>query len=212
MRLLLSSQFLDAGQRPAVLAPSSPTSRAGIVANALDELGEGRSGDLAGETRTIEAFGYSCEELDLREYFGAPEDLGDRLGSLDLVWVLGGNTFVLARAMTQSGFADALREHLRRPEFVYGGYSAGACVAGPDLHGIDLMDDPTVVPERYSPAVEPRCLGLVPFRIVPHWRSDGPLAPDAERAATYLTEAGLDHRCLRDGQTITVQNGSVSVT
>lgn len=210
MRLLLSSQALPPARCPAVLAPRSAPARAGLVLNALDELGSGRGGDLDREVRTWESFGYTCEELDLREYFADRAGLDARLATLDLVWVFGGNTFVLARAIGRSGFADLMREHLRRPEFGYGGYSAGACVAGPDLRGIELMDDPHVLPDGYSPSMRPRCLELVPFRIVPHWRCGDPPSADAERADRFLTEAGLEHRCLRDGEFLAVVNGVVT--
>jgi dipeptidase E len=205
MRLLLSSWFLTSDSRPPALPSTLRTGRAGIVLNALDGYGRSRARDYSRENRTFEAFGYSCEELDLRDYFSAPRELPQRLAGLDLVWALGGNAFVLARAMTQAGFGDALHEQLRRPEFTYGGYSAGACVAGPDLQGIDLMDDPAVLPDGYPPAAEPECLRLVPYRIVPHWRSEHPEAEGAERAAAHLAANGLPHRCLRDGEAVNVQ-------
>jgi dipeptidase E len=206
MRLLLSSWFLTLDSRPPALPSVLRTGRAGIVLNALDEYGRSRARDYARENRTFETFGYSCEELDLRDYFSAPRELPKRLADLDLVWALGGNAFVLARAMTRAEFRDALQEQLHRPEFTYGGYSAGACVAGPDLQGIDLMDDPTVLPEGYPPTTEPECLRLVPYRIVPHWRSEHHEAEGAERAATHLAENGLPYRCLRDGEAVNVHD------
>lgn len=207
MRLVLSSWFLPPDQKPSVLPSPAGTAKAGIVLNAQDGFGSARDRDLARETRTLRAFGYSCEELDLRDYFSGGDEIRTRLGTLDLVWALGGNAFVLARAMTQSGFGEAVVQELHdRPEFVYGGYSAGACVAGPDLQGIDLMDDQTVVPDGYSPTAEPHCLDLVPFRIVPHWRSQHPETDAAERAADYLAEEGLAHRRLRDGQVVTIND------
>ncbi|MER6442672.1 Type 1 glutamine amidotransferase-like domain-containing protein [Streptomyces sp. NPDC001185] len=103
--------------------------------NALDGYDRSRARDYARESRPLEIFGCSREELDLRDYFTAPEELPERLEGLDLVWALGGNAFVLARAMTQASFRGAVQEHWHRPEFTYGGYSAGACVAGPDLQG-----------------------------------------------------------------------------
>ncbi|MEU9065110.1 Type 1 glutamine amidotransferase-like domain-containing protein [Streptomyces sp. NPDC048430] len=105
-----------------------------------------------------------------------------------------------------------MKEQLHRPKFVYGGYSAGACVAGPDLRGIDLIDDPAVLPDGYSSTVEPTCLGLVPLRIVPHWRSEHRDAPGAKRAAAYLAEAGLHHRCLHDGQAVSVHDATAFIT
>lgn len=206
MRLLLSSYLLSADVRPQVLPPADPApGRAAIVVNALDEYGDGRTRDLGREMRLWEAFGYRCEELDLRAYFGAGQDeLRQRLAGLDLVWAMGGNSFVLGRAVARSGLGAAVRAQAHRPDFVYGGYSAGACVAGPDLQGIELIDDPGVLPEGYDAAVEPGCLGLVPYRIVPHWRSDHPEADKAGIAAESLAGRGLEHRCLRDGEFIEV--------
>jgi dipeptidase E len=206
MRLLLSSWFLTSDSRPPALPTTLRTGRAGIVLNALDQHGQTRTRDYDRERRTFEKFGYACEELDLRDYFTAPEELPQRLADLDLVWALGGNAFVLARAVTQAGLRDALHEQEHRPEFTYGGYSAGACVAGPDLQGIDLIDDPTVLPEGYAPTTAPDCLQLVPYRIVPHWRSDHPETEGAERAAAQLAERGLPHRCLRDGEAVNVHD------
>ena len=204
MRLLLSSWFLKPDSRPSALPDSLRTGRAGIVLNALDQFGSSRARDYGRERHTFETFGYECEELDLRDYFSAPDELTQRVADLDLVWALGGNAFVLARAVTQARLGAALRAQVERPEFTYGGYSAGACVAGPDLRGIDLIDDPTVLPDGYAAETTPECLGLVPYRIVPHWRSDHPETDGASRAAAYLAQAGLAHRCLRDGDVINV--------
>ena len=69
----------------------------------------------------MRSLGFDAEELDLRTYFHGGGDLRGRLETYALVWVVGGNAFVLARAMTAAGFAAAARETLR----VYAGYSAG---------------------------------------------------------------------------------------
>ncbi|GAA3352451.1 peptidase E [Saccharopolyspora gregorii] len=212
MRLLLSSWFLTAERRPPALPSTLRSGKAGVVLNALDGAGSSRARVHAREARTFESFGYSCEELDLRDYSAAGEDLSRRLADLDLIWAAGGNAFVLARAMTRVGFRDALLVQLPRPEFVYGGYSAGACVAGPDLRGIDLIDDPTTLPAGYPPGTAPECLRLVPHRIVPHWRSAHAEAEGAERAAAHLADRGLLHRCLRDGEVVNVDATTGSVT
>jgi dipeptidase E len=206
MRLLLSSWFLTPDTRPSALPTTLRTGRAGIVLNALDQHGHARARDYARERRTLETFGYSCEELDLRDYFSSPKELPQRIADVDLVWALGGNAFVLARAMTQADVRGALQEQLHRPEFTYGGYSAGACVAGPDLQGIDLIDDPNILPGGFPPTTASECLGLVPYRIVPHWRSAHPETEGAERAAAHLAGSGLPHRCLRDGDVVNIHD------
>jgi len=211
MRLILSSWYLRPGQRPPLLSPVGGSGRAGIVLNALDQFGESRDRDLAREMYTLERLGYAVQELDLRDFFEDRFRLRVRLRDFDLVWALGGNAFVLARAMTQSGFVDAVRYRLDDESFAYGGYSAGACVAGPDLQGIELVDDASALPPGYSAAVEPRCLDLIPFRIVPHWRSDHPESELVESAAVHLYAEGLSHRCLRDGQALGVDGETVTL-
>lgn len=209
MRLFLSSWYIRPGRQPAALRPVAGRARAGIVLNALDQFGDTRSRDLDREASTLADLGYACEELDLREYFSRPSELAARIRDLDLVWALGGNSFVLARAMVRAGFQAAVRERLSDPSFVYGGYSAGSCVAGPDLEGIQLVDDPATIPEGYSPDVAPEAMGLVPFRILPHWRSDHHESEAIERVAGFLSNAGREFRCLRDGQAFVVEGDSV---
>jgi dipeptidase E len=210
MRLLLCSWFLRPGQRPDLLRPTGGSGQAGVVLNALDELGAARNRELGREIRSLEDLGYACDELDLRQYFGEPGRLAERLHGLDLVWAVGGNSFVLARSMAQAGFGAAVRQRLDDPSFVYGGYSAGACVAGPDLAGIELVDDPEVIPEGYAAETEPVGLWLVPFRVVPHWRSDHPESGRIELVDEHLAAAGLDYRRLRDGQALAVDGSAIA--
>jgi len=79
-------------------------------------------------------------------------------------------------------------------------------VAAMDLQGIDLIDDPTVLPEGYPSTTAPEYLCLVSYRIVPHRRSEHRDAEGAERAADHLAERGLSHRCLRDREAVNVHD------
>jgi dipeptidase E len=205
VRLYLSS-YRVGGRAHALRAPAEGA-RAGLVFNALDAIGPTRGRNLPRETDDLEQLGYRCEELDLREYVDDDAGLGTRLQGLDTLWVVGGNAFVLAHAMARAGFRAALLTVAERAGFTYAGYSAGACVAGPDLAGIDLMDDPGAVPgEPKGRTSAVPCLGLVPFRIVPHWCSDHPESPAAGRAVAHLTDLGLAHRRLRDGEVVVVEH------
>jgi dipeptidase E len=205
MKLYLSSYRLGS-DRDALADLVETPGRAGIIFNALDGFADRRR-IFARESEDLRSLGFECEELDLRLYFDDLESLSDRLGRLRFLWVTGGNSFVLARAMTQSRFREALLGPLSDGRLVYGGYSAGSCVAAPDLEGIDLVDDPATIPDGYLEDVIPETLHLVPWRIVPHWRSDHPESADAEKAATYLRQSGLDFQTLRDGEALIVENG-----
>lgn len=193
MRLYLSSYRM--GRRSDVLRwAGSGEGRAHIVFNALDIYGENRTQSFGREEDDLRKLGYTSTELDLRGIHN--NDLTEAIATADLVWVVGGNAFVLAAVAAGAGLGDALRSAWNRgSHLIYAGYSAGACLAGPDLSGIEIMDDPTEADYDGTPPT----LGLIEQRIVPHWRSDHPESALAERAAEELARRGLDHLRLSDG-------------
>ena len=183
------------------LRPTAGQGNAAVVFNALDHFGTSRLRTRIGSSN-LWSHSDACRELDLRHYFEVPRNLADALHDVDLLWVVGGNAFVLARAIAQSRLRSTLSEVARRRPFIYAGYSAGACVARPDLTAIDLIDDPTQVPEGYDAGVPFECLGLVAYRVVPHWRSPHPESERATMVANRLGEEGLSFRCLTDGEAL----------
>lgn len=205
MRLYLSSYRL--GDRAgSLLALLGNGRRAAIIENALDHVSQGARDIYRNEAydpRTeLAGLGVAGTYLDLRRYFGDPEGLRRELATYDLVWVTGGNAFVLRRAMKQSGFDDVITDMLENDEIIYGGFSAGAVVAAPSLAGIDLMDDPDEVPAGYESQPVWDGLGLIDHAIVPHYRSPHSESASAERAARHLSSRGLRYRALRDGEVI----------
>ncbi len=204
VKLYLSS-FRLARNRGALRDLVGRAGRAALVFNACDIYGDSRLLNLQRETEDLASLGFECEELDLRSYFADFDGLRIRLDTYDLIWVVGGNSFVLARAMTQSRFGQAAFKPLDDGRLVYAGYSAGICVTAPDLEGIRLMDEPDALPAGYPEDVQATTLDWVPWRIVPHWRSQHPEAPLAELAVEHLLHNGLPFRTLRDGQAIVVE-------
>jgi dipeptidase E len=204
VKLYLSS-FRLGRDRGALRDLVSRAGRAALVFNACDIYGDDRLRNLERETKDIASLGFACQELDLRSYFEDFDGLRSRLETYDLIWVVGGNSFVLARAMTQARFGEAIFEPLQDGRLVYAGYSAGICVTCPDLEGIRLMDEPDALPAGYPKDVQATTLAWVPWRIVPHWRSQHPEAPLAEGAVEYMLQNGLAFRTLRDSQAIVVE-------
>ena len=205
MRLYLSSYRI--GDRAgALLALLGNGKRAAVISNAKDAVSAGVREIYRNEVydphAELASLGIAAEELDLRQYFGAPERLAQRLAGFDLVWAVGGNAFTLRRAMHQSGFDRVIVEMLDRDDIVYGGFSAGAMVAAPTLDGVELMDDPDERPAGYDHGVVRHGLGLVGYSIVPHFRSKHPETEAAERASRHLAARGLPFRTLRDGEVI----------
>lgn len=157
------------------------------------------------------ANGIEAHDLDLRDHFWNPAGLEAALAGVDLVWAVGGNSFLLRRAMRQSGFDQILARRLAEDSLVYGGWSAGAVVAGSTLRGIELMDPPTVITPGYDPDPVWEGMGLVDYIIVPHFASEHPEAEAAAAAAAHLAAQGVPHRTLRDGEAIIVDGDKVEV-
>jgi dipeptidase E len=205
MRFYLSS-FRFGDRFDLLLAMAGQGARAGVVGNALDAVPSAERASYARTTHDpvaeLRSAGLDASWLDLRDYFGAPDRLDAALAKLDLVWVTGGNAFLLRRAMRQSGFDRVALPLIAQDKLVYGGWSAGAVVAGPDLRGVELMDDPALLAAGYDPAPVWDGLGLVAFHLVPHYESDHPEAEAAGRVTAYLLDQALPYRTLRDGDVL----------
>jgi dipeptidase E len=177
--------------------------RAALIPNALDhahDVGR-RAAGLQREVEDLTALGFTTTEVDLRE-----DGAVDRLATgFDLVWVPGGNVFVLRRALADSAADAAIVDLLTRDALVYGGYSAGACVLAPDLHGLEAVDDPD---EAQSPIWTG--LGVLDRPFVPHVRSPGhPETKACDDVARSYALQGRAHWAVRDGEVLVVEGHAV---
>lgn len=210
MRLYLSSERL--GERAGALLGMLYGKRVAVIANGYDGCNAAARTVYHAESydpmAEFHSLGLAAEALDLRAYFGDPDSLRQRLGAFDLVWVMGGNSFVLRRAMRSSGFDIVIRELLEADTIAYGGYAAGAVVAGPSLRGLELMDDPWELPDGYDEPLIWHGLSLTPFAIVPHFRSRHPEAASAEKVVSYMRARRTRFRAISDGEVI-VQVGNL---
>lgn len=211
MRLYLSSFGL--GNRPGALLEllrSKP--RTAVVLNAKDaSSSEGRQASLQRELEALAELGLAPEELDLRDYFGRPGEMKEALRGFDLVWVRGGNTFVLRRALRQSGADSALIELLREDALVYGGFSAAVAVLTPSLRGLEIVDGPDVVPDGYAPKPIWEGLSVLPYAVAPHYRSDHPESEAVDRLVQHFIDHHIPFRALRDGQAILIDGDRETV-
>lgn len=212
MRLYLSSYRL--GHQPQALLDLVGANRTCVViGNALDMYGSTARAIYAATVydpvAELTKLGFTATPLDLRAYFGDPDGLRAALAGVGLVWVLGGNSFLLRKAMAQSGFDGVIRDLLDRDAVVYGGFSAGAIVAGPTLNGLDLMDDPAIAVAGYPEAVVWDGLQIYDRSIVPHAKSQHPESPLADLAADHLVENAIPFTALHDGQVIVVDGDNV---
>ncbi len=183
--------------------------RAAVIANAMDPLPvEVRRQAVDLEVAALTQLGLAPEEVDLRDV-GALH----ALAGVDVLWVRGGNTFVLRAALARSGADEAIRSLLVDDGLVYAGYSAGACVLAPSLRGLEAVDPPDAVAATYG--AEPIVwdgLGVLDHAVVPH--VDSPGHPESEactRVAERYRTDGVPHIALRDGQVLVVEGGTTTV-
>jgi dipeptidase E len=211
MRLFLSSyRFGKHEDRfSALVGEPGPVA---VIPNACDAWPAAWRGAVASDVKPLRDRGFAPEVLDLREFTGRPAELERALTRFPLVWVRGGNTFVLRARFALSGADLILSRLLAADALVYAGYSAGACLLTPDLHGIEAMDDPAEV--RTACGVEPRWdgMGLVDHRIVPHVDSPG-TDPDglSSAVADRYRADGVPHWSLTDDDVVVVDGERIEV-
>lgn len=211
MRLYLSS-FRNGNSPEELLKLLGKGRRTALINNAQDFLSSpDRSSRRDEEIDRLKSIGLDPVEIDLRLYFDNSKGLKEKLADFDLVWVRGGNAFVLRRAFKQSGADEVIAELLTEDRVVYGGYSAGIDMLTPSLHGAELVDEPDIVPSGYHPDIIWECLGLVPYAIAPHYKSDHPESAAIDKSVEYLINNHIPFIALRDGEAIVINGKNQEV-
>ncbi len=205
MRLYLSS-FLIGDHPEKFVELIGPGKRVALILNALDIRPASRDKFLASQTETLTGLGLEVEELDLRKYFDRSKELGALLQGKDAVWINGGNTFLLRRAMKQSGFDRIIKDLLEKDEIVYGGFSAAVVILSPSLEGLEIVDDPIEVSEGYEPEALWDGLGLIDFSVAVHYDSDHPESALMDQEIEYYKKHNIPYKTLRDGEVL-IKNG-----
>lgn len=215
MNLYLSSYMIGNHADRLLAMAGGRGARMAVVTNALDHIS--LEEQLAFHRSTFDPesyfadYGFDPYLLDLRRFFGRTDALRRALLRHKVIWALGGNAFLLRRAMRESGFDEIVRDVLD-DGVIYAGWSAGACVAGDSLRAVGLMDEPEVTAPGYADGdVVWEGLGFVPFTILPHHESDHSEAGSAARAAAWARDRRIEHRALRDGEVLLVDDGGEPV-
>jgi dipeptidase E len=204
MRLYLSS-FRNGNKPEELIKLLGEGRRTALIFNAADFKSEAdRAADYVQEAARLKSIGLEPTEIDLRQYFGKPDNLKSDLLKSDLIWVRGGNVFVLRRAFKQSGADIVIKELLEDDSIVYGGYSAGVDILQPHLYGIELVDPPDVVPEGYDAEIIWDCLGLLPYCVAPHYKSDHPESADIDKTVDYYLANHIPFIALKDGEVVII--------
>ena len=211
MKLYLSSYKLGNETETLKKWLASTDKRVGYVPNAFDFTSmppENRIKHMDFDMNGLKSLGFTVEVLDFRDYFGKKEGLREKLKILDMLWVSGGNTFVLRQAMHLSGFDQLTKELQEREDFVYGGYSAGCCVLSPTLKGLQTVDEPYDYPYEGLKETIWEGLGVIDYMFLPHYDSDHPESEKIAEEVVYCQENELPYKTVRDGEVVLVEKCS----
>lgn len=163
MKLYLSSYRIPTPNDLArLLGKSLGEISVALIPNAKDYYIERARNFKVGDlVEYMQQLGLKVEVVDLRDNNDAIA-LKEKLAGHDLIWAMGGNTYILRYEMRRSGFEKVIGELLDKG-VVYGGDSAGALVAGASIAGVESADEP-----EFAEGVIEEGLKLVPFAILPH--------------------------------------------
>ncbi len=177
------------------------------ISNALDFSSdvERRKQSEQSDIEQLKRFGLDVELLDLRNYFDKKSELMQRITDFGVIWVRGGNCFVLRQAMKLSGFDVVLKDLIKKDDILYGGYSAGVCVLAPTLRGMELVDDPNVRPYESQKETIWDGVGILNYSVAPHYKSDHPESGKVDEAVEYMIKNKIPLKTLRDGEVIIIE-------
>jgi dipeptidase E len=172
-----------------------------LILNALDGS-EFQSEWMSKTSLDLAQIGLQPQIFDLRKFFGRAQELAGALSSFDCIFVNGGNTFVLRKAMHLSGLDKFIVDNKDIGEIVYAGFSAGICVLAPTLHGIDLVDNPDFCPPGYEIETIWEGLSILPYSLAPHYKSDHHESKQIDDVVSYFIKYKMLYKTLRDGEVI----------
>lgn len=150
--------------------------------------------------------GFEVEKIELRQFFFKEKELEDKLKNFGLIWVRGGNEFVLRQAMKLSGLDNILKKFKEeKVSIVYGGYGAGVTIIGPTLKGLELIEDIEQKPYLALKYTIWEGLNLIDYQIVPHHDIKNPSVSAMNELIEYYEQNKISYKTLKDGEVIIIK-------
>ena len=173
-----------------------------MISNAKDDkpFDEEEKEKLEYNVKVLEDVGFNVTLLDLRQYFNNNDKLMDDIRGYNAFFVRGGNTFVLRKAMSLSGFDKFLVNNKTNDKILYIGESAGTCVLAKNLDGVDIEDNPINV--YNDDVVMYEGVGLLDFSPVPHYKSEYVDNKIIDDTIDYMKKNNIEYKTIKDGEVI----------
>lgn len=201
MRLFLSS-YRAGDYNGKLVELFGKKTKVAVITNAKDyKSHKERSESVTELMGFLKSLGFKPAEIDLRQYFEDSNFSEKDLKKYPAVWMAGGNTFILRKALKQSSASKVLGNMVRKNEIIYAGESAGAIIATPTLTGVEFGDNPAIVPKGYNREVIWSGLGLISYHVVPHYGSEW---AGAEVMVRELKKHALKYKTLTNSQAIVI--------
>lgn len=174
-----------------------------LIKNARDtkEQNEAEKNIIHQDIKMLEEIGFNVTILDLKEYFNKSNELKKFItNNYRAFCVIGGNVFVLRKAMQLSGFDLYLKENYNNDDLLYIGYSAGICVLYPSLVGLELVDNKINI--YNSDKIIEEGVGIIDYSIAPHYKSDHPESASIDNLVRFFEKNKVKYKTLSDGEVI----------
>jgi len=187
----------------------SGNKRVAYISNAVDYLedDEFRTMIETNDICDLQELGLEVNTVDLREYFDKTRKLEEKMKEFDIIWITGGNVFVLLQAMKLSGLDSIIVNwHDQNVDKIYGGFSAATYVLAPELKGMHLVDDQNEKPYGEEHQTIWNGLGILDYVIVPHYKSEHFESDAVEEAIQYFIDNKVHFKALRDGEVIVIDS------
>lgn len=175
-----------------------------MISNAhdIEPFDEEEKEKLKYNIKVLEQVGFKVELLDLRNYFEDNTKLLEDVKGYNAYFVRGGNAFVLRKAYELSGFDRFLINNKDNDNILYIGESAGCCVLGETLKGVDIEDEPINVYNEDEVMYEG--VGLIDFSPLPHYKSDFIDQKIIDDTIKYMKAHNIAYKTIKDGDVIKI--------
>ena len=173
-----------------------------LIPNSRDVFpdGERKTKGIQEDAKDLQDLGFDVTVISLKDYFNRKEELSKRLEEFNAFYVIGGNTFALRQAMYLSGFDEYLKSIEDKANYLYAGYSAGICVLAKDMHGLEIVDDPSMNPYGIETIWEG--LGYFDYIFLPHYKSNHKETKLIDDSVEYCNKNNIKYKTLHDGDVI----------